>query len=54
MAVTLVWVLDDSLKFFSKLHTFIILAGVVFGGLGLGWLVGAGLRLMGIELPAVE
>jgi hypothetical protein len=43
---------DDLLKSFSKLQTFLILAGISFGGLGLGWLVGAGLRLMGVALPA--
>jgi uncharacterized caspase-like protein len=54
MAWYVVWVvaLENLLKTFTKLQTFLILVGVSSGGLGLGWLVGAGLQLMGVELPA--
>lgn len=45
---------EGLLKIFSKFQTFIVLAGIASGGLGLGWLIGVGLRLMGVEIPVGE
>ncbi|MDX2213682.1 MAG: hypothetical protein SFY66_10355, partial [Oculatellaceae cyanobacterium bins.114] len=42
----------ELLNYFNKLQTFLILGGVSLIGLGLGWLIGATLRSMGVELPA--
>jgi len=41
----------DLLKTFGKLHTFLILAGIASGGLGLGWLVGLELLSRGVGIP---
>jgi serine/threonine protein kinase len=50
--VAVAWVGAGLLKSFSRLQTLLILVGISFGGLGLGWLVVAGLRLMGVAIPA--
>ncbi|MBD2464162.1 hypothetical protein H6G89_24475 [Oscillatoria sp. FACHB-1407] len=42
----------ELLNYFNKLQTFLILSGVSLGGLGLGWLIGATLQSMGVELPS--